>query len=315
MRSWQESQVETVYTQPFLSLLYEAHTVHLANHPKNEIEMATLLSIKTGACPEDCGYCSQSGHYKTSVEKEKLLELDKVIEKAKEAKSNGATRFCMGGAWRSPPEKIMPELVKMIRAVKELGLESCMTAGMLTAEQAKILKEAGLDFYNHNLDTSEAHYKKIVSTRCYQDRLDTLMHVQTAGIEVCCGGILGLGETREDRISFLKTLANLSPQPSSVPINVLIPVENTPLAKAEPIEPLELVRTIATARILMPKSKVRLSAGRTQMSDELQAMCFFAGVNSIFLGEKLLTKENPMPSTDEYLLEKLGLKPSMAHVL
>ncbi|MCX7114904.1 MAG: biotin synthase BioB [Gammaproteobacteria bacterium] len=309
MNNWDQSQVEAIYTQPFSSLLYEAQTVHRLHHDPAAIELATLLSIKTGACPEDCGYCSQSGHHNTELQKEKLMTLASVVEKAAAAKASGATRFCMGAAWRSPPEKSMPLLVDMIQSVKAMGLETCMTLGMLEPTQAARLKDAGLDFYNHNLDTSEAHYKKIVTTRCYSDRLQTLANVQAAGIGVCCGGILGLGESRDDRISFLMTLANLSPAPTSVPINSLIPVEGTPLAKANPIEPLELVRTIATARIIMPKSVIRLSAGRTEMSDELQAMCFCAGVNSVFLGERLLTADNPKPCRDEALFKKLGMTP------
>ena len=303
---WTKTQVQSIYTQPLHALLYEAHTVHRQHHNPHEIEAAILLNIKTGACPEDCGYCSQSAHYDTNLQKEKLFSLDTVLEKAKEAKAQGATRFCMGAAWRHPPDKAMPSLIEMIKAVKALGLETCMTLGMLKPEQASALKEAGLDFYNHNLDTSPEYYDKVVTTRTYADRLKTLEHVQSAGMKVCCGGILGLGETREDRISFLVQLANLSPPLESVPINGLVPVAGTPLSTKAPLDPIEMVRTIATARILMPTSVVRLSAGRTSMSDELQALCFFAGANSIFLGDKLLTTENPSLDHDTQLLHKLG---------
>jgi biotin synthase len=315
MNTWTLTQVEQIYTQPFMALLDEAHTVHKAHHPVNEVEMASLFSIKTGACPEDCGYCSQSGHHQTGLEKEKLMTVDVVLEKAKEAKAAGARRFCMGAAWRNPPAKAMPALAEMIEGVKALGLETCMTLGMLDEAQAQSLKDAGLDYYNHNLDTSPEYYAKVVTTRTYADRLKTLENVQSAGMKVCCGGILGLGETRADRISFLMTLANLSPTPESVPINNLVPVTGTPLSNTKAIDPLEFVRTIATARILMPKSMVRLSAGRKSMSDELQALCFFAGANSMFLGDKLLTTPNPTCSDDAQLFEKLGLKATEANAL
>lgn len=304
---WTLEKIGSIYTQPFNDLLDTAHRTHRAYHEPNTVQTATLLSIKTGACPEDCGYCSQSGHHKTSVEKEKLMTVAQVLEKAREAKEGGATRYCMGAAWRSIPDKAMPVLQEMIAGVKELGLETCMTLGMLNAQQASVLKEAGLDFYNHNIDTSPSYYDKVVTTRKFSDRLDTLEHVRAAGIQVCCGGIVGLGETREDRMEFLMTLANLPTPPESVPINRLIPVEGTPLAHAEPVDGLELVRTIATARILMPKSVIRLTAGRTAMSDELQALCFFAGANSVFIGEKLLTSENPQRQKDARLFEQLGL--------
>lgn len=304
---WSFDKVRAIYQQPFNDLLYQAHAVHRAHHSANQLQLATLLSIKTGACPEDCGYCSQSGHYATHVEKEKLMSVDAVLAKAREAKEGGARRFCMGAAWRSPPKKIMPELKAMIEGVKALGMETCMTLGMLDEEQALALKEAGLDFYNHNIDTSPSYYEKVVSTRKFDERIETLKHVRDAGIHVCCGGILGLGETREDRIEFLLTLANLPKPPESVPINRLIPVEGTPLAKARPVEGIELVRTIASARILMPQSAIRLTAGRTEMSDELQALCYFAGANSVFIGEKLLTEENPQRARDEALFAKLGL--------
>jgi len=304
---WTMQDVSAIYSQPFNNLLYAAHTVHREHHNPNAVQLAQLLSIKTGACPEDCGYCAQSGHHKTHVEKEKLMALDDVLAKAREAKAQGATRFCMGAAWRCPPEKVMTELSEMIQGVKDLGLETCMTLGMLSADQAQELKTAGLDYYNHNIDTSPSFYDKVVKTRTFSDRLNTLEHVRNAGINVCCGGILGLGETRDDRIEFLLTLANLETPPESVPINRLIPVEGTPLAKANPVEGIELVRTIATARILMPGSIVRLTAGRTEMSDELQALCFFAGANSIFIGDTLLTESNPQLEKDTILLEKLGV--------
>ena len=309
---WTMAQVADIYTLPFPDLLYQAQTVHRAHHNPAKIQLAQLLSIKTGACPEDCGYCAQSGHHSTHVEKENLMCVEDVLVKAQEAKANGATRFCMGGAWRSPPEKAMPALANMIREVKDLGMETCMTLGMLSPEQAETLKEAGLDFYNHNIDTSPSYYEKVITTRSFGDRLQTLEHVRQAGIAVCCGGILGMGETREDRIEFLLTLANLETPPESVPINRLIPVAGTPLAKAEPVEGIELVRTVAAARILMPKSVVRLTAGRTEMSDELQALCFLAGANSIFIGDKLLTEANPQMSKDESLFTKLGVEACVA---
>ena len=309
---WTMAQVADIYTLPFPDLLYQAQTVHRAHHNPAKIQLAQLLSIKTGACPEDCGYCAQSGHHSTHVEKENLMCVEDVLAKAQEAKANGATRFCMGGAWRSPPEKAMPALATMIREVKDLGMETCMTLGMLSPEQAETLKEAGLDFYNHNIDTSPSYYEKVITTRSFGDRLQTLEHVRQAGIAVCCGGILGMGETREDRIEFLLTLANLETPPESVPINRLIPVAGTPLAKAEPVEGIELVRTVAAARILMPKSVVRLTAGRTEMSDELQALCFLAGANSIFIGDKLLTEANPQMSKDESLFAKLGVEACVA---
>jgi len=306
-KHWSVSEITALYEQPFNDLLHQAHAVHREYHQPNSLQFATLLSIKTGACPEDCGYCSQSGHHKTHVEKEKLMSVDEVLKAAQDAKDGGAKRFCMGAAWRCPPDKVMTELQEMIKGVKSLGLETCMTLGMLNPEQAANLKEAGLDYYNHNIDTSPSYYEKVVTTRKFSDRLDTLNNVREAGINVCCGGILGLGETREDRIEFLLTLANMESPPESVPINRLIPVEGTPLAKAQPVEGIELVRTIATARISMPKSVIRLTAGRTEMSDELQALCFFAGANSVFIGDKLLTEENPQRAKDKTLFSKLGL--------
>ncbi len=313
LERWTAAAVTQIYEQPFNDLLFKAHSMHRTHHESNQLQLATLLSIKTGACPEDCGYCSQSGHHSTHVEKEKLMGLNDVLASAKAAKASGATRFCMGGAWRSPPEKAMPQLASMIAEVKALGLETCMTLGMLSVQQAQILKEAGLDYYNHNIDTSPEYYEKVVTTRCFQDRLDTLEHVRNAGINVCCGGIVGLGETREDRIEFLRTLANLPHPPESVPINRLIPVQGTPLANAKPVDGVELVRTVATARIIMPKSMIRLTAGRTEMSDELQALCFFAGANSVFMGSKLLTEPNPEVDKDAQLFAKLGLHAQHHH--
>ncbi|RUR12948.1 biotin synthase BioB [Legionella sp. km772] len=306
-KNWSMDEIREIYEQPFNNLLHQAHSIHLENHEANSLQFATLLSIKTGACPEDCGYCSQSGHVKTHVEKEKLMCVDDVLKSAQEAKDGGAKRFCMGAAWRCPPDKVMPQLKEMIEGVKALGMETCMTLGMLNKDQAMELKEAGLDYYNHNIDTSPSYYDKVVTTRKFSDRLDTLNHVRDAGINVCCGGILGLGETREDRIEFVLTLANMENPPESVPINRLIPVEGTRLAKAQPVEGIELVRTIATARITMPKSVIRLTAGRTEMSDELQALCYFAGANSVFIGDKLLTEENPQRAKDKILFNKLGL--------
>lgn len=305
---WTLDEITRIYEQPFNTLLDAAHRVHKENHDANALQLAKLLSIKTGACPEDCGYCSQSGHYKTHVEKEKLMTVEDVLTKAREAKAEGAKRFCMGAAWRSPPAKAIPQLQAMIAGVKALGLETCMTLGMLEFEQAQALKEAGLDFYNHNIDTSPSYYDKVATTRRFSDRLETLEKVREAGISVCCGGILGLGETRADRIEFLHTLSNMVSPPESVPINRLIPVEGTPLAHTKQVEGIEVARTIATARILMPISVIRLTAGRSDMSDELQALCFFAGANSVFLGTTLLTEANPECDKDRILFEKLGLK-------
>jgi biotin synthase len=306
-QKWSIEEITTLYVQPFNNLLYQAHNIHRANHEPNSLQFASLKSIKTGACPEDCGYCAQSGHHSTHVEKEKLLSVEAVLASAREAKECGAKRFCMGAAWRSPVDKDMPKIKQMIEGVKALGLESCMTLGMLSQEQANYLKEAGLEYYNHNIDTSPSYYEKVVTTRTFTDRLNTLNHVRDAGIAVCCGGILGLGETREDRIEFLYTLANMPTPPESVPINRLIRVEGTPLGNKDQVEGIELVRTIATARIIMPQSMVRLTAGRTEMSDELQALCFYAGANSVFLGDKLLTEENPGRHKDKQLFQKLGL--------
>lgn len=306
-KKWTLDKIQRIYQQPFNDLLYQAQTIHRQHHDPNALEFAMLLNIKTGACPEDCGYCSQSGHVKTHVQKEKLMSVDAVLKKAMQAKESGAKRFCIGAAWRCPPDSALPHLKQMIQGVKALGLESCMTLGLLNEQQANYLKDAGLDFYNHNIDTSPAYYEKVVTTRKFSDRLATLEQVNKAGIKVCCGGILGIGETQHDRLEFLLSLVSLNPPPTSIPINRLIPVEGTPLAQSKPIDSFELVRTIATARIIMPKSIVRLTAGRTAMSDELQALCFYAGANSVFIGDKLLTEGNPTHAKDKELFHKLGL--------
>lgn len=307
---WKTEQVAALFGLPFNDLLFQAQLVHRNHFKANEVQLSTLLSIKTGTCPEDCAYCPQSGHYNTGLEKERLMGLDTVVENAQAAKDNGATRFCMGAAWRSIPKRDLPRVVEIVKAVKEMGMETCMTLGMLDEEQAQALKDAGLDYYNHNLDTSPEYYEKIISTRCYQDRLDTLEHVRNAGIKVCCGGIVGLGESREDRIEFLRQLANLPQHPESVPINRLVAVKGTPLERQKMLDNIEFVRTIACARIMMPKSMVRLSAGREVMSEEMQALCFMAGANSIFYGEKLLTTANPQQNKDKALLAKLGMQPA-----
>lgn len=304
---WTRDEVNSLFALPFADLLYQAHSVHRENFNPNEVQVSTLLSIKTGACPEDCGYCSQSGHHKTGLQKEKLMSVEEVTKVAQTAKDNGATRFCMGAAWRSPREKDLSQVIEMIKAVKELGMESCVTLGMLTAEQAKQLKDAGLDYYNHNLDTSPEYYSTVTSTRTYQDRLDTLEHVRNADIHVCCGGILGMGETSDDRTGLLLQLANLPEHPESVPINMLVAIKGTPLGDATPLDPFEFIRNIAVARILMPKSHVRLSAGRGEMNEQTQALCFFAGANSIHYGEKLLTTPNPDVNEDQRLFARLGI--------
>ena len=303
---WCRDTVRRLYEMPFIELMAKAISTHLQYHQANEMELCSLLSIKTGACPEDCAYCPQSGHYQTDLEREKMLPLEAVLAQAKNAKAEGAKRFCMGAAWRNPPKKDFPKVLEMIKGVKALGLEACVTLGMLDDEQAKALHEAGLDYYNHNLDTSPEHYKKIISTRTYEDRLETLERVRASGINVCCGGIVGMGETREDRIEFLLQLANLPEVPKSVPINRLIPIAGTPLAETPHIDNMEFVRTIAAARIMMPASMIRLSAGRSDMSDEMQALCFLAGANSIWLGDKLLTAQNPDCDHDRNLLDNLG---------
>ncbi len=307
-RVWTLAEVSALYHQPFNDLLLQAQTVHREHFPANQVQISTLLSIKTGACPEDCKYCSQSGHYKTGLAKEKLISCEKVCESAEKAKEGGATRFCMGAAWRNPPEHAMPALIEMIKSVKSKGLETCLTAGMLSAEQAKTLKEAGLDYYNHNLDTSREYYPEVVTTRDYDDRLETIKNVREAGMSVCCGGILNLGESLEDRFKLLMELAHLDPYPESVPVNMLVPIPGTPLAQQQQIGTIEFARMIAIARIMMPKAYVRLSAGRNTMSDELQALCFFAGANSIHYGEKLLTTDLPGMDKDKTLFKNLGIQ-------
>jgi biotin synthase len=306
-KTWIKSEVENLFNTPLLSLLFQAQTVQRENFHTNEMELTALLSIKTGTCPEDCAYCPQSGHYQTGLQKEKLLDLDKVLEQAALAKKNGAMRFCMGAAWRNPTDKDLEKVIPLIQGVKALGLETCVTLGMLRKDQAEQLKAAGLDYYNHNLDTSPDFYKKIISTRTYQDRLDTLSHVRDVGLNVCCGGIIGMGETRDDRIALLIQLANLPSPPESVPINRLISIPGTPLADVEQIPNIEFIRTIAVARIMMPQAVIRLSAGRSAMSEEMQILCFMAGVGSFWLGDKLLTTENCDREDDIAFLEKLGM--------
>jgi biotin synthase len=306
---WRSEEIHGLYELPFADLLYHAQTVHRRCFDPNAVQLSTLLNIKTGACPEDCAYCPQSVRYDTGLEREPLMDVAVVRAQAEQARAGGATRFCMGAAWRSPRDRDLDEVAAMITEIKALGMETCLTAGMLTSAQAERLKAAGLDYYNHNLDTSPEFYGKIITTRTYQDRLDTLASVRDAGMKVCCGGILGMGEGREDRVGLLLALANLPQHPESVPINQLVHIEGTPLADAAPVDPLEFVRTIAVARIVMPRSYVRLSAGREQMSDEMQALCFFAGANSIFYGEKLLTTANPGEDRDHQLFQRLGIRP------
>ena len=305
---WTREEAQALYDLPFNDLIFRAHLTHRAMFDPNIVQRSQLLSIKTGGCPEDCGYCSQSAHHKTGLKASKLIEVERVLEEAKKARASGSTRYCMGAAWRSPKERDMDTIVAMVKGVKELGMETCMTLGMLSAQDTIRLKEAGLDYYNHNIDTSERHYNKVITTRTFADRLETLAHVREAGIKVCCGGIVGMGEEKMDRVDMLLTLANLPEHPESVPVNLLIPVEGTPLEQEGKIDPIEFVRTIALARILMPASDVRLSAGRTEMSAEMQALCFFAGANSIFAGECLLTKDNPGEDEDAALFRRLGLK-------
>jgi len=309
---WTVEEVAALYERPLMELLYDAQSLHRRHFDPNEVQVSTLLSIKTGGCPEDCAYCPQSVRYDTGVEREELLAIEEVIGRARAARDAGATRFCMGAAYRSPKDRQLQVIAGMVREVHALGLETCATLGMLSEPQARALKAAGLDYYNHNLDTSEAFYGEIITTRTYQDRLDTLAAVRAAGINVCCGGIVGMGEERRDRVEFLQRLATLPQHPESVPINELVPVAGTPLADTGKLDPLEFVRTIAVARILMPGSHVRLSAGRERMSDELQALCFFAGANSIFFGEKLLTTGNPDTEQDRRLFARLGLRPEGA---
>ncbi|SHA26856.1 Biotin synthase [Bathymodiolus thermophilus thioautotrophic gill symbiont] len=304
---WTLTEVEALFALPFNDLLFQAHTIHRENFDPNQVQVSSLLNIKTGACPEDCSYCSQSSKYDTGLEREKLMEVDTVLEQAQEAKNKGATRFCMGAAWRNPTDKSLDKVIPMIQGVKAMGMETCVTLGMLTQAQAFTLKEAGLDYYNHNIDTSKENYSNVITTRNFQDRLDTLESVQNADIHVCSGGILGLGEGQTDRASMLRSLANLAQHPDSVPLNLLVPIPGTPFEKVAPPTESEFVRTIAVARIMMPKSVVRLSAGRTEMGEAMQALCFFAGANSIFYGEQLLTTDNPDTNTDQILFERLGI--------
>lgn len=306
---WTRAEIAALFALPFPELIYRAQSIHRQNFVSNEVQISTLLSIKTGGCPEDCGYCSQSASYETGLKASKLMDVSAVLADARAARDAGATRFCMGAAWRSPKDKDLDAVCEMVEGVKALGLESCVTLGMLTLAQAERLKTAGLDYYNHNLDTSPEYYKEIITTRCYQDRLDTLAAVREAGIHVCCGGIIGMGETAEDRIGLIHSLATLPEHPESVPINMLMRVEGTRLGGAEPLDAIDFVRMIAVARIAMPKSMVRLSAGRDAMSDETQTLCFLAGANSIFYGEKLLTTPNPAENRDKQLMNRLGMRP------
>jgi biotin synthase len=309
---WTREEIRTLFDLPLTELIFRAQTVHRAHFSPGEVQISTLLSIKTGGCPEDCAYCPQSAKYDTGVRAEKLMPIDAVLAAARAARDAGASRFCMGAAWRSPKERDLDSVCAMVEGVKALGLETCATLGMLTAPQATKLKDAGLDYYNHNLDTSPEFYGEIISTRTYDDRLETLDHVRAAGLHVCCGGIVGMGETREDRVGMIVALATLPQHPESVPINMLIRVAGTPVAETAPLDPIEFVRTIAVARITMPQSMVRLSAGREIMSDETQALCFLAGANSIFCGPKLLTTANPAPDRDQELMDRLGLSPMAA---
>ena len=308
-RMWTRNEARALHDAPFNDLLFQAQTVHRQNFDPNKVQLSRLLSIKTGGCPEDCGYCSQSAHHETGLKASKLMEVRRVIAEATKARDAGATRYCMGAAWRNPKARDMDAVIAMVEGVKALGMETCMTLGMLDLEQTARLKQAGLDYYNHNIDTSERYYSEIISTRTFADRLKTLDQVRRSGIKVCCGGIVGMGEEPVDRIDMLVTLANLPEHPESVPINMLIPIAGTPLAEAKPIEPIEFVRVIALARIMMPKSHVRLSAGRTAMTDEMQALCFFAGANSIFVGDTLLTADNPGEDKDTLLFRRLGIEP------
>jgi biotin synthase len=307
---WTEAEAETLLALPFNDLLYRAQTVHREHFDPNEVQISSLLSIKTGACSEDCAYCPQSARYDTGLPREDLMPVEEVLKAAQIAKAEGASRFCMGAAWRSPKDRDIERVCAMVEGVRALGMETCVTLGMLSEAQTRRLKEAGLDYYNHNLDTSEKYYSEIITTRTYQDRLDTLERVREAGINVCCGGIVGMGESDADRAGLLVQLANLPKHPESVPINMLVQVEGTPLAGAEKLDPFVFIRTIAAARIMMPESRVRLSAGRTDMSDEMQALCFLAGANSIFYGERLLTTGNPVAEADRRLFARLGLRMS-----
>lgn len=310
---WTNAEIEALFALPFNDLLFQAQGVHRQCFDPNAVQVSTLLSIKTGACPEDCKYCSQSGHYNTGLEKEKLIEVQKVLDEAQHAKANGATRFCMGAAWKHPSQKDFPYVLEMVKGVRALGMETCMTLGKLSVEQTAALADAGLDYYNHNIDSSREYYAKIITTRSFDERLDTLEHVRAAGIKVCSGGIVGMGESARDRVGFLRELANLPQHPESVPINNLVKIPGTPLADVDDLEPFDFVRMIAVARILMPHSHVRLSAGREQMNEQLQALCFFVGANSIFYGDRLLTTANPEASADMQLFAKLGIHPEPFH--
>jgi biotin synthase len=305
---WTHDDARRLYEKPFNELLFEAHCIHRKNFDPNSIQRSQLLSIKTGGCPEDCAYCSQSAHHDSGLKATKMASVEQVLAEARKARDGGATRYCMGAAWRSPKARDMGAILSMISGVKALGMETCMTLGMLSAEQARQLKDAGLDYYNHNIDTSERYYEEIITTRSFADRLDTLAKVRDCGIKVCCGGIIGMGEDVADRIDMLVMLANLPEPPESVPLNMLIPIDGTPLANTKQIDAIDFVRIVALARILMPKSDVRLSAGRTEMSDEMQALCFFAGANSVFVGNTLLTADNPAEDKDALLLRRLGIK-------
>jgi biotin synthase len=304
---WTLAEVRALFALPFNDLLYRAHSVYRRHFDPNAVQISTLLSVKTGACPEDCAYCPQSARYHTGLKAEKLMRVEEVAARAKRARQSGATRFCMGAAYRAPKDKDLDQIIEMVKAVRALGMETCCTLGMLTPQQAQRLADAGLDYYNHNIDTSEEFYGKIITTRCFQDRIDTLQAVRDAGMRVCCGGIVGMGESVDDRAKMLHTLATLAEHPESVPVNQLVRVPGTPLDGATPVDPLDFVRVIAVARILMPAAHVRLSAGRTEMSDELQALVFFAGANSIFYGEKLLTTGNPDTESDQRLFSRLGI--------
>ncbi|MES1942721.1 biotin synthase [Salinisphaera sp. PC39] len=306
---WRPEEVDALFAMPFADLIFTAQQIHRRHFDANRVQLSTLLSVKTGACPEDCAYCPQSIRYDTGLEREELMPVEQVRAAARKAKDAGATRFCMGAAWRRPKDRDLQRVIDMVKAVRAEGLETCVTAGMLEARQAEALAEAGLDYYNHNLDTSESYYKEIITTRTYQDRLETLEAVRDAGLNVCCGGIVGMGEAPADRHELLRTLANLPEHPQSVPINNFVQVEGTPLSGVEPIDPLDFVRTIAVARIMMPASYVRLSAGREEMGESIQALCFLAGANSIFYGEKLLTTANPEHLNDLAMFEKLGIQP------
>jgi len=306
---WTRAEAEAIYRQPFVDLLYQAQTVHRARFDPNQVQMSRLLSVKTGGCAEDCSYCSQSARNGSILPASKLMEVERVLAEARKAKAAGATRYCMGAAWREPKDRDMAAIEAMVRGVRDLGMETCMTLGMLSDTQVLRLKDAGLDYYNHNIDTSESFYPEVITTRTFADRIDTLARVRDAGIRVCSGGILGMGETEGDRIDMLLALATLPEHPESVPINMLMPMADTPLAKAEPVDPIDFVRVVALGRILMPASHMRLSAGRTGMSDEMQALCFFAGANSLFMGDTLLTAANPEEDRDRRLFAKLGLSP------